>query len=163
MTIRFETPRLTAAQVDAGDDAAAAALVRVLTPAVAAPLPPPLQGLGTVADAAAWIAEAARDGALLAVRRRVGGGIIGFVILGFDGGTAHIGYFLGQEHWRRGLGGELVRGLVAWAERADTVTRLIGIAAQDNAASIATMTRAGFLPDEAVATAAGMVAFVRAT
>jgi RimJ/RimL family protein N-acetyltransferase len=163
MTIRFETPRLTAAQVDAGDDAAAAALVRVLTPAVAAPLPPPLQAIATIADAADWIAQATRDGVLLAIRRRDDSGIAGFVILGFDGGTAHIGYFLGQEHWGQGLGGELVRGLAGWAEGADTVTRLIGIAAQDNAASIATMTRAGFTRDEAVATAAGMIAFVRTT
>jgi len=160
--IGFETARLHASEVRVGDDVAAAALVRVLTPAVAAPLPPALHEIRTVEGAAAWIAEAVHEGALLAVRPKDGGEVIGFVILGLDGGTAHIGYFLDENAWGQGLGGELVRGLVAWAEGAEAVTRLIGIAADDNAASIATMTRAGFARDDTVETAAGMSAFSRA-
>ncbi len=158
--IAFETARLRVAEID-DESAAAAALVQVLSPNVAAPLPPSLQTIDSVNAAAAWIAGTAPDERLLAVRRADDDDIVGFVILRLDGGAAHIGYFLAEDQWGQGLGSELVRGLVAWAEGADAVSQLIGIAADDNAASIATMKRAGFVRDETVETTPGMVAFSR--
>ncbi|MCE5270366.1 GNAT family N-acetyltransferase [bacterium] len=62
-------------------------------------------------------------------------------------GQVEIGYSV-QPDWRcRGLAGEMVRALAAWAFSQSGVARIIARTAPDNPASVKVLLRSGFAPD----------------
>jgi RimJ/RimL family protein N-acetyltransferase len=65
------------------------------------------------------------------------------------GVTVRLGYLIAEGEWGRGLGGELVAGLVVWCRTEPAIRALIGGVAADNTASIRILERSGFKPEKA--------------
>ena len=139
----FQTQRLTihpwSASPATPDD-----LTALLTPAVLAPLPPPLQ-LNT--SPAEWIADREAEAETLAVHTR-DGQLAGLIFLAQFESDIHIGYLLGEDFWGKGLGSELIQGLSDWLSETRSPARLLGGVAKDNPASGRILQKAGFLRDE---------------
>ena len=152
----FDTPRLVVQDwrpdltVPEKRKALETALPSLLSAAVLEHLPPSL-GLATCdGDIGRWIDARVAESTCLTVRERVSQDLVGLVILAEDRTgrppTIHLGYLLAQSTWGRGLGSELVAGLVgSFGEGARS--RLIGGVGVDNPASARVLRKAGFEKD----------------
>ena len=65
-----------------------------------------------------------------------------------EGNNYDIGYSIVKEHWREGIGTEMIGALLQWI-RAQGGTSASGEIADRNAASVALARKLGFAPDEA--------------
>ena len=139
----FQTQRLTihpwATTPATPDD-----LTALLTPAVLAPLPEPLQ---LTTSAAEWIADREAEAETLAVLTH-DGRLAGLVFLAAFETDIHIGYLLGEDHWGKGLGSELIQGLTEWLAQSRSPARLLGGVAKDNPASARILEKAGFTRED---------------
>lgn len=129
---------------------ATAALARLLTPKVTAPLPPSLRFAGGAAEAAAWMAARAAEARVLLAADR-DGTVLGLLLLapdeGAEGGAVlHLGYLLAEAAWGRGLAREMVQGLVL-ALAPGPAARLLGGVGRDNPASARVLRKCGFAED----------------
>ncbi len=121
-------------------------LTAILTPAVLAPLPPPLW-LGSKASAVEdWIEARRAEGAVTTIRSRKTDELLGLLIAALEPEKAHIGYLFAQAVWGQGLATELLIGLTDRA-RETGPGQLIGGVASDNAASARVLQKAGFERD----------------
>ncbi|MCV6594962.1 MAG: GNAT family N-acetyltransferase [Silicimonas sp.] len=143
----FQTERLVLRSLEAMRGALVAALPRLLTPEVLAPLPPSL-AFPPGADPAAWVAARAAEAEVLVVMERAEDAVIGLVLLARHGGdVVHLGYLLGSDAWGRGLASEMLGGLVAWFEAQGPVT-LVGGVVRGNLASGRVLEKAGFWAED---------------
>jgi RimJ/RimL family protein N-acetyltransferase len=132
-----------------------AAVRSVLTRATTAELPPDWRGEFDDARAAGWIEERDAESPTLLAIERATGGPVGLLIL-FESPTGgepgrvdvRLGYVLAESAWGRGLGSELVGGLVGWARAEPDVASITGGVAPDNVASARVLIRNGFLRSE---------------
>lgn len=124
-------------------------LSKILTPAVLAPLPDPLQ-LSTSPDR--WITDREEESEVLAVRIH-DGPLAGLIFLAEFGDDIHIGYLLGQRFWGQGLGSELILGLTKWLSETRSPARLLGGVAKNNPASARVLEKAGFTRDDTLSDA----------
>ena len=83
-------------------------LTALLTPAVLAPLAEPLQ---LTKSTAKWIADREAEAETLAVLTH-DGRLAGLLFLAAFENDIHIGYLLGEDHWGKGLGSELIQLLI---------------------------------------------------
>ena len=153
---RFETERLSLRpwrETDTGDrtDAEIAAIVAaLLSERVTATLPSAWQGPYDHGRALAWMR--AREGEAsvsLAIRlqdRRPVGLLLLHALQGRSASRLDlmIGYMIAEDAWGRGLGRELVSGLVGWGRAEPSVTTLRAGSDAANIASIRVLERAGF-------------------
>jgi 8-oxo-dGTP diphosphatase len=86
-------------------------------------------------EARAWHLAIERDGALI-------GGI--GLTLDPDGTSAELGYWVGRPFWRQGAGLAAAIRLSRWALANLGIRAVTAVALQDNAASLALLSRAGF-------------------
>ena len=153
----FETQRLkirdwTAALADpARRSALELALRSILSPAVLAPLPPPLQLTEGPGDLAAWVDARAAESDVLSITEKATSQLVGLVILAqipepADQTTVHIGYLFAEVAWGQGLASEMLQGLV-FATRADAPLKLLGGVDVSNPASARVLQKAGFHQD----------------
>ena len=130
-----------------------AAVATMLTEPVTLWLPPSWQGPYTRARAAAWIEERDAEGPVLLVVDRETRSPVGLVLLfeepDDDGIDVRLGYLLAEEAWGRGLGSELLGGIVAWCRGRPEVRSIVGGVARENTASIRLLERHGFGTDAA--------------
>ena len=118
-------------------------LGEILTPAVLAHLPHPLQ-LGPRHNVSDWIDARAAEAEVHLVTMTTTGSLAGLLILApFDGEPPdiHIGYLFAEEVWGKGLATEMLLGLVGAAPR--PVRLLAGVEA-GNPASARVLEKAGF-------------------
>lgn len=151
----FRTDRLDVAEwhniaLPAGRELAHV-LPDLLTPATTRALPPAWHGDYDRARAASWIRERDDESATLMVLDRATGDPLGLVIL-FEieagdpsgGVELRLGYLLAESAWGRGLGTELVAGLVEWCRSEPRIRSIAGGVEPDNAASARVLTKNGF-------------------
>jgi RimJ/RimL family protein N-acetyltransferase len=147
-TCAYETERLAVADWHGWAATELPAVVAgMMTPAVTRSLPPDWGGAWDAARARDWIAARDAEGTvLLAVEA---GRPVGLVLLYEDAAhgrvSVRLGYLLAEAAWGRGLGGELLAGLVAWSRGQPGIDALVGGVAVDNAASIRLLERSGFV------------------
>lgn len=80
-----------------------------------------------------------------AVVDRESGMLIGWAGFARPGdGTEEIIYGFGRDHWGRGLGTELLAGIIRWARDELNLTELRATVSAENRASIAMLQRQGF-------------------
>lgn len=121
----------------------------ILTPAVLQHLPEPLQISNTPAAIDAWIDDRVAESDVLAVREISSSELAGLIILAtFEEPeqvpVVHLGYFLGETYWGKGLATELLRGLVGWYADQGEPAQLLGGVERDNIASAKVLQKAGF-------------------
>ena len=154
---RFSTARLEVEgwtdqiSTKSGRHDLASGITSILTENVAKTLPEGWQGVETTDDALDWIAGRSEEGSVMTVRLARTGQLVGFLLIDVD--AAHpsslrlrLGYFLSEPNWGKGLGSELIEGLVGWCAQAGDVRELIGVVEPGNVASAKVLTRNGFEP-----------------
>lgn len=129
----------------------AAKVIHILTPRVTKSLPDGWQNILTLSDAQKWISERNLDSHFLTVKLSHSCEIIGFIFLyESDSENDHynlrFGYLLSESTWGKGLGTELVKGLVQWCEREGNIESISGGVETDNIGSIKVMEKNGFTP-----------------
>lgn len=127
----------------------------MLTEPVTRWLTPSWHGPYAQQRAAEWIEARDAEGPVLLVQDRSTGDPLGLVLLyeepTDEGVEVRLGYLLAEHAWGRGLGGELLKGFVAWCRARGDVRTIIGGVAPENAASIRLLARLGFRPEAAAA------------
>lgn len=150
----FTTERLLARSWHAaeergtGDDLAVA-VAGMLTEPVTRWLPPQWGGPYSRARAREWIAQRDAEGPVLLVEDRESGQPLGLVLLfeeaGAEGIELRLGYLLAEDAWGRGLGHELLGGVVAWCRARGDVRSIVGGVAAENTPSIRLLERHEFV------------------
>lgn len=144
-----------------------AAVVDIMTEPVTRALPPHWKGPFSAERAARWVADRDGEGSTLLVVERTTGKPAGLVILfempaehgeleskDSDGSGAaavdvRLGYMLAEHAWGKGLGTELVRGLVKWCRGQARLRSLTGGVERTNVASRRILEKCGFSAVEA--------------
>ena len=63
-----------------------------------------------------------------------------------EGGNYDIGYCISKDHWKEGLGTEMLAALIEWIKQQGGRS-VTGEVADQNAASVALLSKLGFCPD----------------
>jgi RimJ/RimL family protein N-acetyltransferase len=129
-----------------GADTLARFVEALLTPAVTRSLPPDWQGEYDFERATRWIEDRDTEGTTLLASEA--GVPVGLVLLHeepvSDGVIVRLGYLLAEDAWGRGLGSELIAGLVRWCRARRSLRALVGGVVVDNVASVRVLERNGF-------------------
>jgi ribosomal-protein-alanine N-acetyltransferase len=118
----------------------------ILSPKVTKDLPDGWQAINSPEKASKWIAERELDSNFYAILLNDTKQIIGFLFLYREDKSAdlRLGYLIGEAQWRKGLGTELIKGLVAWCQNSKVVKSLSGGVEVENIASIKVLVKCGF-------------------
>lgn len=96
-----------------------------------------------------WIIERKNDSHFYALQLTSSSELIGFLFL-YDEECKNenlelrLGYLIKKEFWGRGLGSEMIKGLVDWCENIDYVVSLSGGVSAENLGSIRVLEKNGF-------------------
>jgi RimJ/RimL family protein N-acetyltransferase len=103
----------------------------------------------TEQDGVEWVAFARSAQPETAFAIEVGGAAVGGVGVEIKDDifrrTAELGYWLGREHWGRGIATEVVRAVSDWAFNNLDIARLYAGVFESNTASARVLEKAGFL------------------
>jgi len=148
----FETERLRVESwTAASEHDLTSAVAGILTARSTADLPEPWQGDYSTERAAAWIEERNDESPTLLIteiesRRPAGLVMLAEMALDQGGIDVRVGYVFAETAWGRGLGTELLVGLVDWARADPTVSSLTAGADVANRPSVRVLEKAGFEP-----------------
>lgn len=123
----------------------------ILSPEVTTSLPEGWQGINTIEDAEHWIQERAEESHFLAVQLRSTKEVIGFIFL-YEEDTGNplykirLGYLVAKEYWGKGIGSELIQGLIHWCQEFKKIQSIVGGVEPENIASIKVLEKNGFCP-----------------
>lgn len=124
-------------------------IVGILSPAVTLSLPRGWSNIKTQEEAKTWIGIRMAESRVLTVSEKQNQHCIGFVFL-YDMGskeqkiTYRFGYLLAESVWGKGLGTELIKGLVRACKEADNIASLSGGVERNNLASVRVLEKIGF-------------------
>ncbi len=161
MILKYQTARLNVFEV--ANDLAQfdstellACVIALLSPAVVKNLPPYFHNINSVIDAQKWLARMVTESRLFVIEHKDASSKIGFIFAYSEqgeqnksGDDAHIGYLLGEDHWRQGLASELLTGFIEFSLQEQQWGKLIAGVAQDNSASSNLLEKLGFTPQPA--------------
>lgn len=125
----------------------------ILTPNVTQSLPPAWQGDYTIDRARDWIMERDAEGVTLLIVEKAFMKPLGLVIL-YDMAAEEtlaelrLGYLLKESAWGKGIGSDLIYGLVDFCQN-QQVSSITGGVAKDNLASKRVLEKNGFVCDPA--------------
>ena len=124
-------------------------VINILTHEVTKSLPDGWQGIDSVDKALDWIRNRAKESAFLTIQFLYNQEVVGFIFL-FETISAdnsidlRLGYLLSEAVWGKGLGSELIKGLVDWCEDVGNIKSISGGVEIDNVGSIKVLERNGF-------------------
>lgn len=150
MAISFKTPRLNVVEIeDVASLAEHSSLLEqvplILTPSVVENLPSYFHGVVSSELAEAWLRRMLSDSRLLLVKSEKSE-MIGFLFAYVEKGScAHIGYLLAEEHWGKGLAGELLKGFITTVSETEQWQKLVGGVGRSNVASSNILKKLGFV------------------
>lgn len=122
------------------------AAMAILTTAVVEQLPDHFKQISTLSAAALWYKRMLSDGRMLLVKNTATGQFIGYIFLSIgDQHNVHIGYVLGEQHWRKGFATEVLAGFIKWAQQQRPWHKLIAGVAADNISSNRLLLKMGFI------------------
>jgi RimJ/RimL family protein N-acetyltransferase len=129
-------------------------VVCILSPAVTKMLPDGWSKIATITHAKTWLEQRLQEGTVLRVVDKMNENLVGFVFL-YAAETKELeknyrfGYLLGESTWGKGLGTELILGLIEACKNTGNIKSLSGGVEQSNSASIRVLEKCGFvLSDE---------------
>lgn len=151
----FETERLSVKswtlQVNepSNEQAFAKTVIGILTPEVTKSLPDGWQQIKELDKAINWIKGRAEESAFLTIQHLDSLAVVGFLFLYESYASDNrldlrLGYLLAESVWGRGLGSELIKGLVNWCEHQSDVKSLSGGVEVNNIGSIKILEKNGF-------------------
>jgi len=124
-------------------------VIDILSPDVTKALPDGWQNLKSVNEAEAWITDRDRESHFLTVQLNSTNEIIGFIFLyesesNQQSYELRFGYLLSENVWGKGMGSELIEGLLQWCKEAGDIKSLSGGVECDNIGSIKVLEKTGF-------------------
>ncbi len=156
---RYKTKRLLVKSwrhliyTPSGKQDVAKKIINMLTSEVTETLPEEWQKVDTIERANAWINKRDEESAVFTIEflsNREPKEVIGFLFLNeedpteFAGIKLRLGYLLSKKVWGKGLGSELIKGLVEWCKAAGDIASISGGVSVDNLASIKILKKNGF-------------------
>lgn len=130
-------------------DTSIESVLNIMTPNVTKALPDGWQNLNTLDKAKNWISERKSDSNFYAITLTDTKEIIGFIFL-YIGNQKNetyelrLGYLLSESIWGKGIGSELIKGLVEWCENTKMVESISGGVERENIGSIKVLEKNGF-------------------
>lgn len=124
-------------------------VMTLLSPEVTKSLPDGWQQVDSQEKALDWINQRAEESVFLTVQTQSDGVVVGFVFLDISSSSEgaidlRLGYLLSEAVWGKGLGSELIQGLVEWCEAHPSIKSLSGGVERDNIGSIKVLEKNGF-------------------
>lgn len=124
-------------------------VIEILTPKVVHSLPPYFHNISSIPLAQTWFSKVTHESRLLVIKHTQRHHIIGFIfIYEGDGNSAHIGYLLSENEWKKGYAKEFLVGLIDWCAHLSSVSSLIGGVEKSNIASAKLLENIGFVAIE---------------
>jgi [ribosomal protein S5]-alanine N-acetyltransferase len=152
---RFETERLSikswkscvtelSNEKDFAED-----VINILTEPVTKSLPDGWQRINDTKKADDWIKRRAEESAFLAIQLLPSLDVVGFLFLYESKASDNsielrLGYLLSESVWGKGLGSELIKGLVEWCEKQNNIKSISGGVEIENTGSIRVLEKNGF-------------------
>lgn len=129
----------------------ASVVSNIMTEPVTRHLPDPWRGPYPPDRARTWVAERDEESPTLLVLERSTGTALGLIILhesptADDRSEVRLGYLLAEGAWGRGIGSEMIDGLLRWCREQTTVATIVAGVEPDNEASSRLLTGLGFEP-----------------
>ncbi|WP_166627762.1 GNAT family N-acetyltransferase [Tenacibaculum caenipelagi] len=126
-------------------------VTKILTPNVTKSLPKGWQNINTLSTAKKWVKERNKESVFLIVKTKDTSEMIGFIFLFpiyLENNLIDIrfGYLLSESFWKKGLGTELIKGLVYKCQNSGNIKSISGGIERDNIGSIRVMQKCGFQP-----------------
>jgi len=150
-TSRLEVKRWQPDTSDASSkDQLIMSVINLLTPQVTQYLPDGWQNIKTFEDANLWVTQICEESSFFIVTLRETNEIIGFLFLyelelQNNYSDLKFGYLLSETTWGKGLGTELIAGLIRWAENDRTISSISGGVSNKNIGSIRVLEKNGFI------------------
>lgn len=121
----------------------------ILTPEVLKSLPDEWQQIHTEQQIIEWIQQQQQESVFLTIRLHSNSSIIGYLFLmetplSNNQQTLQLGYLFSEQYWGKGLGSELIKGLVECCEKTGTIQSITGGVVKDNIGSIKVLEKNGF-------------------
>ena len=151
MLFSFVTPRLVIQPIENAASIEPEAIVKTLTPKATAQLPSDWQTINTMQAAQAWLTQRLVEGMVYKILEKNSRELIGFLFLyemkNSIGMDMRLGYLLSEQYWGKGLGNELINGLITECRHQDVTTLIAGVT-KENVASAKVLTKNGFILKE---------------
>ncbi len=156
LELEFKTERLLVrswqnyASTISDENAFAERIISILTPEVTKALPERWQGIDTIEKANEWIKARNEDSEVFTIQYAPENLVVGFLFLNGEYSSdpnlidLRLGYLFSEEVWGKGLGSELIKGLVEWCEKAGNISSISGGVEISNKASIRVLEKNGF-------------------
>jgi len=124
-------------------------VLKIRTPNVTKNLPDGWQNIDTANKAENWIVERKKDSNFYSITLTETNEIIGFMFLYENNeikksNELRLGYLLTESKWGKGIGSELINGLVKWSKDLDIIDSISGGVEKDNIGSIKVLEKNGF-------------------
>lgn len=124
--------------------------IDLLSPNVTKSLPDGWQNINSIPKANQWIFDRANESDFLLIKNNATNELVGFIFLYKSDSNKNpyhlrFGYLLSENEWGKGLGTELIEGLVAMCKKNKNINSLSGGVEKDNFGSIKVMEKNGFL------------------
>ena len=124
-------------------------VLKIMTPNVTKALPDSWHGINTIDKAENWIIERKEDSNFYAITLTETSEIIGFLFLYIENDTKQssdlrLGYLLSESIWGKGIGSELIKGLVEWCGNTKIINSISGGVEKDNIGSRKALEKNGF-------------------
>lgn len=124
-------------------------VLEIMTPNVTKTLPEGWQNLDSFYKVENWIIERKAECNFNAIILNGTSNIVGFLFLYIDNKTKELseirlGYLLAESIWSKGIGSELINGLVKWAKNTKIINSISGGVEKENIASIKILEKNGF-------------------
>lgn len=152
---RFRTERTNLLDTNFNEsDSFLKEIIEILSPNVTKSLPPNWQEIETNKEALTWLQTRSQESYCLNIYLNEKKNCIGFVFL-YEAETIanqvtlRFGYLIAEQHWGKGLGTEIVNGLIDMCTKKNNIISLSGGVATDNYGSVRVLEKCGFkiLPD----------------
>lgn len=124
-------------------------VLNIMTPNVTKALPDGWQNLDTQEKVENWIIERKEDSNFYSIILTETNEIIGFMFLHENNeiknsNELRLGYLLTESIWGKGIGSELIKGLVKWSKDLGIINSICGGVEKDNIGSIKVLEKNGF-------------------
>lgn len=124
-------------------------IIEILTPNVTKSLPDGWQNISNIDDAQEWIENRDDESHFVTIQLLSTNETVGFIFL-YEFNSRHkyynirFGYLLSEDVWGKGLGTELLEGLIKWCQAEGDIKSLSGGVETDNLGSIKVLEKTGF-------------------
>lgn len=125
-------------------------VLKIMTPNVTKDLPDGWQNLDSQQEAERWVEERMNDNHFYVIQPKENKKMIGFLFLYTENETSdaidlRLGYLLAEPTWGKGMGSELIKGLIDWCEEDKRVKSISGGVEANNVGSIRVLEKNGFV------------------